>query len=270
MTLSFDSLAAIYALSVALSGIDGEVEEAEVKEIFDFMMRFEGMDAENFAAIIARGEQLSPMDALLVLSSADDMPDDEARQAISNLFARIVCADGTLTEEERDIYQQLQAVMDLPDPEIPDEEEEGDEEIQPAFLIVRSDSSVLAVESETDGSDWRALDDEMADWLGVERLEVVRFTQPLNALSEALGLEGCHLVFLMDRNAAQREAAADNVAASLLYGGGYPLYGDIIVALESDRSNLIEGCRSMNQLLALYSAVNDAVGGLLRLADDDE
>ena len=269
MTLSFDSLAAIYTLSVALSGIDGEVEEAEVKEFFDFMMNFDGMDAENFAAIIACGEQMSPMDALLLLSSSDELPDNEAKQAISNLFARIVCADGTLTDEERNLYQQIQAVMDLPDPELPDEEDEGDEEIQPAFLIVRTDGSVLAVESETDGSDWRALDNEMTEWLGVDRLEVVRFTQPLNALSEALGLEGCHLVFLMDCNAALREDAADNMAASLLYGGAYPLYGDIIVALETDRSNLIEGCRSMNQLYALYSAVNEAVGGLLCLADDE-
>ena len=136
-----------------------------------------------------------------------------------------------------------------------------DTAIIPSFLVI--DPQGYVTFRWTEAEDWDQLSVEMGSWIGTDRLEVVRYTQPLNALSKKLNLPGKHLVFLTSRNGFS-ETEGDNMPATILYDGGYPLYGKIIIALETDGDYEIEGFRLQNLLFYAFFIVNDAVGGLLR------
>ena len=93
---------------------------------------------------------------------------------------------------------------------------------------------------------------------------MVRFTPALNAISEQLRLNGRHLVFMVARNGYGDKTVGDNMTATLLYGGGYPIYGNIVFALETDKGYEIEGFRTKSLLNETFETVNRAVDGLLR------
>jgi hypothetical protein len=57
----------------------------------------------------------------------------------------------------------------------------------------------------------------------------------------------------------------DNMTATLLYGGDYELFGNIIIALETDDGYEIEGFKMQSHLDKAFLAVDEAVGGLLSL-----
>ena len=84
-----------------------------------------------------------------------------------------------------------------------------------------------------------------------------------NDISEQLHLRGRHLVFMVARN-GYVNAVGDNMPATLLYGGGYPIMGNIVFALETDKGYEIEGITSRNLIAEILGAIDTAVGGLLR------
>ena len=52
---------------------------------------------------------------------------------------------------------------------------------------------------------------------------------------------------------------------TLLYGGGYPIYGNIVIALETDNGYEIEGFITQHILDMAFEEVNKAVDGLIRM-----
>ena len=205
---------------------------------------------------------------------------NEAKQEIANVFARIVCED-ELTDQEKDLYFKISEYCGLPDPvgdsepedeeeEYEDDEEEEEEEIDeedcivPAFFVVNYHGMVRTQQSEAE--DWDTLGKLLAKWIRADRVEIVRFTPPLNALTRELELNNRHLVFMVSRNGYDEEVG-DNMPATILYGGGYPIYGNVVFALETDDGYEIEGFRSRSLLSEALDAVNDAVDGLLRFPD---
>ena len=167
---------------------------------------------------------------------------------------------------EHKLYYTVKTACHLPDPSSTQDDQEEEpapadpaDDIIPAFIVIRFDGVTTFQQSNGEG---HALEDELAGWIGGKRVEVVRFTGPLNKLTEKLNLNQRHLVFLIARGAAG--TTGDNMPATLLYGGGYPLYGDIIVALETDGDYEIEGFATKSLLNEALDAVNEAVDGLLR------
>lgn len=134
------------------------------------------------------------------------------------------------------------------------------DEIAPGFIVIQFDG-VTSVRQSIQ-TDWNTLEGELAGWIGGERVEIVRYSGPLNALSRQLRLFKRHLVFMLPRGSA--ETAGDNMPATLLYGGGYPIFGNIVIALETDEEYEIEGFSSRTLLGEALDAINEAVGGLLR------
>ena len=51
---------------------------------------------------------------------------------------------------------------------------------------------------------------------------------------------------------------------TLLYGGGYPIYGNIVIALETDNGYIIKGFPTQRLFNNAFAAVNEAVDGLIR------
>ena len=59
----------------------------------------------------------------------------------------------------------------------------------------------------------------------------------------------------------------DNMPATILYGAGVPLYGNIVFALETDEDYEIEGFRTLGLFNEAMRAINEAVDGLIQLPD---
>lgn len=278
MKVTLETLAAIVRLGMELGVADGEMPNSEAFKIFEFLDTFDGMDDDTREQICDYAQEMSVDRCQELLKNLDD----EAKQEVSNLLAKVVLADGKLTDEEATSYHTIKLALGLPDPQ--DDEEDGedeeddeeyeddedaedneddeDDDIIPAFIVVNYTGITSLQQSENE--DWATLGGELSQWIGADgRVEVVRYTSALNALSEQLQLNKRHLVFMVARNGYVDEVG-DNMPATLLYGGG-PIYGNVVFALETDKGYEIEGITSKSLLTEVFEAVNNAVDGLLRV-----
>lgn len=253
MTVNLDNLAAIFNLAKELIATDGEVKEEELRILWDFFHTFGEMNSSVLGFIMSTGNKMSFEEACSNIAGLDE----GAKQQISNLFAKIVCADGDLTEDERDLYCQIGELCGLPGPET------AEDAIIPAFILVNYYG--IATIKQSEHEDWNTLGDEIASWMGCDRVEVVRYTPALNAVSNNLGLKGQHIVFMVARNGYGDKTVGDNMPGTLLYGGGYPIYGNIVIALETDNGYEIEGFITQHILDMAFEEVNKAVDGLIRM-----
>ena len=270
MNATAETLAAVYRVAKHLIFADDTPKDEEIQPLYDFFQTFPAVDQELLNKIIAAGEEMDDTHALILIKGLDD----DGKQQMANLFAKIICADNELTDKEKELFFKVKDLCELPDPidenseEEPAEEEpaeepaEEEEEIIPAFMVANFYGIVSIHQSEHE--DWNTLGDELASWIGCDRVEVVRFTPALNALTEKLRLNERHLVFMVARNGYGDKTVGDNMTATLLYGGGYPIYGNIVFALETDKGYEIEGFRTKSLLNEMFQAVNEAVDGLLR------
>lgn len=260
MTVNLDNLAAIFNLAKELSTSDGEIKEEELSILWDFFQTFGEMNSSVLGFIMSTGDKMSFEEACSNIEGLDD----GAKQQISNLFAKIVCADGELTEDEEDLYSEIVERCGLPGPKTAEETEEAPEDaIIPAFILVNYYG--IATIKQSEHEDWNTLGDEIASWMGCDRVEVVRYTPALNAVSNNLGLKGQHIVFMVARNGYGDKTVGDNMPGTLLYGGGYPIYGNIVIALETDNGYEIEGFITQHILDMAFEEVNKAVDGLIRM-----
>ena len=268
MTVTVETLSAIMRICKYLFHADGSVTREELQPVHEFLTSFGEMNEQVYEAILRGADEVDDDRALQLVDGLDET----AKQELANLFADIVVADGEIDENEQKLYLYVQEACYLPDPivsESPDGEQESaasdsddDDEIVPSFIVIRFDGMTSIWQSIKE--DWNALEGELAGLIGGKRVEIIRFTPPLNALSEQLNLNLRHLVFMIPRGF--NGTAGDNMPASILYGGGYPIFGDIIIALETDDDYEIEGFATRSLLGEALDAVNAAVNGLLRTA----
>ncbi len=311
MTVSLRTLAAIYYFAHRLCHMDGDLQGEETDVVVDFLESFREMTDENLEKIFALADDLDDETALALI----DKLDDDGKKQVGEFFLKLISADGLISEEEEDLFNQIkercglqasvfdsdafwqrlwnaepkdsgteeeEVVKVVEDDEKVDdvkvvewvevEEEESEEDageeagdaIIPAFLVVNYNGVGTMQQSEHE--DWSTLGDELASWIRARRVEVVRFTPPLNAISEKLNLLGRHLVFMIARGQIDM-TVGDNMPATILYGAGEPLYGDIAFALETDGDYEIEGFRTFSLFQEAMQAINEAVDGLIELPD---
>ncbi|MBO4468838.1 MAG: TerB family tellurite resistance protein [Bacteroidales bacterium] len=285
MTVTLETLGAIYRIAKYFIYADGDLTEDEVKPVFDWFQTFPDITKEKLDYIMDLGEhKLTDARAIELIAGLDA----DGKQQMANLFAHIICADGQLTDEEKALWFRVRDLCELPDPQSDDEpeeepeqesfsqapapapghaaQEESDEEdeIDPTFIIVNFYGQVSFKQSVHE--DWSTLGGEIEQWLNADGLEVVRYTPALNAITEKLSLNERHLVFLIDRHSGQK-TVGDNMPATILLGRGYPLYGNIAFALETDKGYEIEGFLTRSLVLEVLDEVNAAVDGLLRFEE---
>ncbi len=263
MTYTLELLASIHKLGLVMIHADGKFTEKEVTPVFKFFSKIEGFNDNVLKMILDYAENLTVEKAVEIVSGADDA----IKQNISNIMADISESDGDVADEEINVFRTMAELCGLPMPIAPNEEEEAEEAareefIPPTYIVARTNGTARPVMVES--VDWNGFEREAGAIIGAERLEVVRYTAPLNAISSNLGLNGCHLVFLVDRNGYSRSDAGDNMTGTILYGSGYEIKGDIIFALETDGYEIC-GIRTKRLVGDIYLAINNAVGGLLRV-----
>ena len=266
------TLAAIYKVAKHFIYADGEASTEEIQPLFDFFQTFPSIDKDLLDQIMEAGEKMDDFTAIGHIKSLDD----DGKQQMSNLFARIICTDGELTDDEKALFFKIQDICGLPDPDLGNAEEpepepepepeENDDRIIPAFIVANFYG--IASVQQSSNEDWNTLSGELSSWIGTEGgVQIVRFTPALNKLSEKLRLNERHLVFMVARNGYGNKTVGDNMTATILYGGGYPIYGNIVFALETDKGYEIEGFCTKSLLNETFAAINEAVDGLLRVQD---
>lgn len=259
MNLTYEQLGAIFRLCVYMMQADGEITSKEVVPFRRFLYRFDGMDQEILNEIMRVGQyEVTDERALQLIAGLDD----DTKREVADLLADTVVSDGQYSEKEEELLDALVESCGLPAPVI---EGYGEDKIPPTFIAVKTSGLIEIWQTET--NEWSEVEGALCEAVGAERLEVVRFTPILNQLTEALGLNGRHLVFLMDRNAAMKEDVCDNMTGTILYGRGYEIMGDIVLALETDEGYDVVGMESFKKECAVFDAVNDAVGGLMRIPE---
>lgn len=263
MKITINHLAAISRYAHKLEELDGPPNEARKQPLHDLLGRFQ-LTEEHLSSIEKRAENMYDDQAEFYIKDFDR----DYKLIVAELFSDIVCSDGEFTELGSAAVWE---VIDHCNLVIPGYEDRWKEEqveniplpnapMVPTFLQVRPNG--IASFSKSDKEDWRDLSKQIAEWIGVTRTEVVRFTAPLNEISKRLRLKGCHVVFLVDANGYAIDAD-DNMTGTILYGGRVEILGNILIALETDDGYKLEGFRNNTLLTDTYFAICDAVGGLL-------
>ena len=259
MKVTIELLAAIYKIGSCIVTADGQIKREAVSPLTDFYYSINGFNDDAMQMVVdCANNQMSIEQAVELVANMDV----DAKQKVIDLYADIVRADGDITENEITMFNGAIKLCGLPQPTTP-LVDNPDDTIAPTFIIAQTNGFARPFQSEA--KDWQQLDADLGEQIGAERLEVVRYTAPLNELSKRVGLVGCHLVFLVDRNGYAKKDIGDNMTGTILYGSGAEIRGDIIFALETDKGYELKGVESMVLLDNIYYAVNDAVGNLLRL-----
>lgn len=259
MKVTIELLAAIYKIGSCIVTADGQIKREAVSPLTDFYYSINGFNDDAMQMVVdCANNQMSIEQAVELVANMDV----DAKQKVVNVYADIVRADGDITENEITMFNGAIKLCGLPQPTTP-LVDDPDDVISPTFIIAQTNGFARPFQSEAE--DWQQLDADLGEQIDAERLEVVRYTAPLNELSKRVGLAGCHLVFLVDRNGYAKEDIGDNMTGTILYGSGAEIRGDIIFALETDKGYELKGVESMVLLDNIYYAVNDAVGNLLRL-----
>ncbi len=261
MKVTIETLAAIYNVGMAIVMADGELKPEYVAPLEKFYGSINGFTNEAMMKVVdcANNNKNLTMERSVELVKSLDV---DVKKRLVNIYADIVRADEQISEKKMVMFNGVRNLCGLPAPATP-LVDNPDDVIAPTFIAAKTNG--LAYPFQSTAESWQELDADIAEHIGAERTEIVRFTAPLNTLSKQLGLVDCHLVFLVDREGYKKDGLGDNMTGTLLYGSGHEILGNIVFALESDNGYKLMGFTSAALIQNAYIEINATVGNLLRL-----
>lgn len=261
MKVTIETLAAIYNVGMAIVMADGELKPEYVAPLEKFYGGINGFTNEAMMKVVdcANNNKNLTMERSVELVKSLDV---DVKKRLVNIYADIVRADEQISDKKMVMFNGVRNLCGLPAPATP-LVDNSDDVIAPTFIAAKTNG--LAYPFQSTAESWQELDADIAEHIGAERTEIVRFTAPLNTLSKQLGLVDCHLVFLVDREGYKKDGLGDNMTGTLLYGSGHEILGNIVFALESDNGYKLMGFTSAALIQNAYIEINAAVGELLRL-----
>lgn len=261
MKVTIETLAAIYNVAMAIAWADGDLKPESVVPLEKFYGGINGFTNEAMQKVldcVKNNENLTMERSVELVKSLDV----DVKLKLVNVYADIVRADEQISDKKMVLFNGVRNLCGLPAPATP-LVDNPDDVIAPTFIAAKTNG--LAYPFQSTAESWQELDADIAEHIGAERTEIVRFTAPLNTLSKQLGLVDCHLVFLVDREGYKKDGIGDNMTGTLLYGSGHEILGNIVFALESDSGYKLMGFTSAALIENAYIEINAAVGNLLRL-----
>lgn len=261
MKVTIETLAAIYNVGMAIVMADGELKPEYVAPLEKFYGGINGFTNEAMMKVVdcANSNKNLTMEMSVELVKSLDV---DVKKRLVNIYADIVRADEQISDKKMVMFNGVRNLCGLPAPATP-LVDNSDDVIAPTFIAAKTNG--LAYPFQSTAESWQELDADIAEHIGAERTEIVRFTAPLNTLSKQLGLVDCHLVFLVDREGYKKDGLGDNMTGTLLYGSGHEILGNIVFALESDNGYKLMGFTSAALIENAYIEINATVGNLLRL-----
>ncbi|MBQ7952965.1 MAG: hypothetical protein IJ286_07640 [Alistipes sp.] len=261
MKVTIETLAAIYNVGMAIVMADGELKPEYVAPLEKFYGGINGFTNEAMMKVVdcANNNKNLTMERSVELVKSLDV---DVKKRLVNIYADIVRADEQISDKKMVMFNGVRNLCGLPAPATP-LVDNSDDVIAPTFIAAKTNG--LAYPFQSTAESWQELDADIAEHIGAERTEIVRFTAPLNTLSKQLGLVDCHLVFLVDMEGYKKDGLGDNMTGTLLYGSGHEILGNIVFALESDNGYKLMGFTSAALIENAYIEINATVGNLLRL-----
>ena len=261
MKVTIETLAAIYNVGMAIVMADGELKPEYVAPLEKFYGGINGFTNEAMMKVVdcANNNKNLTMERSVELVKSLDV---DVKKRLVNIYADIVRADEQISDKKMVMFNGVRNLCGLPAPATP-LVDNSDDVIAPTFIAAKTNG--LAYPFQSAAESWQELDADIAEHIGAERTEIVRFTAPLNTLSKQLGLVDCLLVFLVDREGYKKDGLGDNMTGTLLYGSGHEILGNIVFALESDNGYKLMGFTSAALIENAYIEINATVGNLLRL-----
>ena len=208
----FLDFVAIAKMGCELGNADDNPTENEAAVILNLLRRIKDITDDEIESIINATAEMDVNAAMYRIASLDS----ESKHMVSDFFADIILQDG-VNDAEKALFDAIVSYAKLPLPRLGMESENTEaaqDDGSSYFLIVRSSGLVKVIR--TDITEWDELESAMASWVGAKRVEIVRYTKPLNAISKKLNLDGRHLVFMVDRNGNNNSDLEDNMPATLL------------------------------------------------------
>ena len=99
--------------------------------------------------------------------------------------------------------------------------------------------------------------------------DVVHYSTALTRITKALGLEGCHVAMLVDKDGYMKDLP-DNMPGTLVYGQGYEIRGTVVFVLEDDKSYALMPMKGLQRTYMFLQLLSAATGDLVRQPTSEE
>ena len=112
MTATLETLAAVFRIAKVFMFADDRYSEEEAQPLYEFLSSFEGIDEAAVDQISTVADELELTRAVELIAGMDD----EGKQEMANLFARIIVSDEDIADVERALYWKVRNLCGLPGP----------------------------------------------------------------------------------------------------------------------------------------------------------
>ena len=167
---------------------------------------------------------------------------------------------GELSKHEKEIEQLWLKEYVKANPE---EEDSADAQ---GVVAVYPQGFYYAMDVEEEGE----LDlDPVCDFVQARGFDVVHYSTALTRITKALGLEGCHVAMLVDKDGYMKDLP-DNMPGTLVYGQGYEIRGTVVFVLEDDKTYRLLPMKGFQRIYMFIQMLRAATGDLVRQPSSEE
>ena len=167
---------------------------------------------------------------------------------------------GELSKHEKEIEQLWLKEYVKANPE---EEDSADAQ---GVVAVYPQGFYYAMDVEEEGE----LDlDPVCSLVEARGFDVVHYSTALTRITKALGLEGCHVAMLVDKDGYMKDLP-DNMPGTLVYGQGHEIRGTVVFVLEDDKSYTLMPMKGLQRTYMFLQLLSAATGDLVRQPTSEE
>ena len=256
LKLSYDELTAIIHLAAQIGTADGQFTDEELIGLVGYLtdvFDFEGQE-DLLKSYLKDASNMDSGTAIELLSGVGDAE----KQFASNLFVKVIAADGNADEAEKELYFKLMDICSLPDHNLTANPEAS--AITPIFPVIHYknvfnlylDGEVLYPQIAEDTRN------KVFELFDAETLSFWRNSSGLNFLNDKLKLDGKYLIMIFNKD--------NNIPNKIgtLLADNEPVNGPILFAWEDDKK-MLYGFESKEDVKYLLELLDSITEGMLLL-----
>lgn len=256
LKLSYDELTAIIHLAARLAYADGQFSDEEMNGLVGYLTyiyNFEGQE-DLLKSYWEDASKMDTGDAIKLLQGVGDLE----KQFASNMFVKVIAADGNIDESEKELYFKLMDICSLPTHNLTAEAEAP--AITPIFPAIHYknvfnlylDGEVLYPQIAEDTRN------KIFELFEAETLSFWRNSAGLNFLNDKLKQDGKSLIMIF-----KKDNTIPNKIGTLLADND-PVNGPILFAWEDDKK-MLYGFESKEDVKYLLELLDSITEGMLLL-----
>ena len=254
--LTYDELTAIIHLAAHIANADGQFTEDEMANLLGYLTEiynFEGQE-DLLKSYLVDANNMDTGTAVELLGGVGDVE----KQFASNMFVKVIAADGNADESEKELYFKLMDICSLPDHNLTANPEAS--AITPIFPVIHYknvfnlylDGEVLYPQIAEDTRN------KIFELFDAETLSFWRNSSGLNFLNDKLKQDGKYLIMIFNKD--------NNIPNKIgtLLADNEPVNGPILFAWEDDKK-MLYGFESKEDVKYLLELLDSITEGMLLL-----